>query len=213
MTYQVQRIAQPIVIDGHWDKPAWAAIQPLDLTYYMGERPEHLPRVQAKLAYDDQAVYVIFRVEDKYVRAVAEKHQGTVCRDSCAEFFFTPGTDVKKGYFNLEMNCGGTMLLNFQTIPRQGTPVAPADIDSIQVKASMPRIVEPERVGPIVGFGFASAVFVALPFLPVPGVTWRANFFKCGDRTSHPHWLTWSFVDRPRPDFHVPECFGTLEFK
>ena len=219
MTYQVQRVAQPIAIDGNWDKPAWAAIQPLDLTYYMGERPEHLPRVQAKLAYDDKAVYVIFRVEDKYVRAVAEKHQGMVCRDSCAEFFFTPGTDVKKGYFNLEMNCGGAMLLNFQTIPRQGTPIAPADIDSIQVKASMPRIVEPERVGQTVWTIEYRVPLDMLPkympeaVMPAPGVTWRANFFKCGDRTSHPHWLTWSYVERPRPDFHVPECFGTLEFK
>ena len=219
MTYQVQRVAQPIAIDADWDKPAWQAIQPLELTYYMGEKPEHLPPTQAKLAYDDQAIYVIFRVQDKYVRAVAAKHQDPVCRDSCAEFFFTPGTDVKKGYFNLEMNCGGTMLLNFQTIPRRGTPIAPADIDRIQVAHTMPKIVDPERVGPT-----AWTIEYRLPLdllptympeavKPAPGVTWRANFFKCGDQTSHPHWLTWSFVDRPRPDFHVPECFGTLEFR
>lgn len=219
MSYQVHRTAQPISIDGDWDKPAWQGVQPLELTYYMGEKPEHMPRTQARLAYDDKAVYVIFRVEDKYVRAVAAEHQGMVCRDSCAEFFFTPGTDVSKGYFNLEMNCGGTMLLHFQTVPRQGKPIAPADIDTIQVKASMPRIIEPERVGPVVWTIEYRFPLDLLPkympeaVMPGPGVTWRANFFKCGDRTSHPHWLTWSFVDRPRPDFHVPECFGTLEFK
>lgn len=219
MTYPVHRLAEPITIDADWNKGAWKAIQPLELTYYMGSRPEHLPRTQAKLAYDDHAIYVIFRVEDRYVRAVAANHQDPVCRDSCAEFFFTPGTDVKKGYFNLEMNCGGTMLLHFQTIPRKGTPLAPADIDRIDVRASMPRIVEPERVGPIawtIEYRFPLDIlpkYMPEAVMPAPGVTWRANFFKCGDKTSHPHWLTWSYVDRPKPDFHVPECFGTLEFK
>jgi hypothetical protein len=47
---------------------------------------------------------------------------------------------------------------------------------------------------------------------PATGVQWRANFYKCGDKTSHPHWLTWSVVDKPEPDFHRPEFFGILEF-
>jgi len=219
MIYQVQRLTQPIQIDANWDKSVWQAVQPLELAYYMGEKPEHLPPTQAKLAYDDQAVYVIFRVEDRYVRAVASKHQEAVCRDSCVEFFFTPGTDVRKGYFNLEMNCGGTMLLHFQTVPRQGTPIAPADVDRIQVVTTLPRIVDPEKVGLTVWtveYRFPLDIMTKhMPeaVMPAPGVTWRANFFKCGDQTSHPHWLTWSFVERPRPDFHVPECFGTLEFR
>ena len=48
---------------------------------------------------------------------------------------------------------------------------------------------------------------------PQPGGIWRANFYKCADKTSHPHWLTWSVVDKPRPDFHVPQFFGILEFE
>jgi hypothetical protein len=48
---------------------------------------------------------------------------------------------------------------------------------------------------------------------PGPTVTWRANFYKCGDKTSHPHWLTWNPVDKPRPDFHLPQYFGTLVFE
>jgi hypothetical protein len=30
---------------------------------------------------------------------------------------------------------------------------------------------------------------------PRSGVTWRTNFYKCADKCSHPHWLTWSVVD------------------
>jgi len=47
---------------------------------------------------------------------------------------------------------------------------------------------------------------------PGPGVIWRANLYKCADLCSHPHWLTWSFVDRSQPDFHRKEFFGTLRF-
>lgn len=219
MKYEVARVSGPMVIDAKWDKPAWQKIKPLEVKLYMGKEPEHQPRVQAKLAYDAANVYVIFRVEDNYVRAVAEKHQGPVCRDSCVEFFFTPGTDVAKGYFNLEMNCGGTMLLHFQTIPREGTPLTDAELARIEVAASQPRIVEPEIATPTVWtveYRFpVDLIGKYLPAAPKPGkgVQWRANFYKCGDKTSHPHWLTWAKVERPRPDFHVPEDFGVLEFK
>ena len=48
---------------------------------------------------------------------------------------------------------------------------------------------------------------------PATGVIWRGNFYKCADQTSHPHWLTWSPVELPAPDFHQPKFFGTLEFE
>ena len=40
----------------------------------------------------------------------------------------------------------------------------------------------------------------------------RANFYKCGDKTAHPHYLSWSPIDTPKPDFHRPEFFGELLF-
>ncbi len=36
------------------------------------------------------------------------------------------------------------------------------------------------------------------------------NFYKCGDLTAHPHYVTWSPVGTPGPDFHRPEFFGEL---
>jgi hypothetical protein len=218
--YEVARVAEPIQIDANWDKPAWRGIKPLEVSLYMGEKPAHQPKVQAKLAYDAENVYAIFRVEDQYVRAVAPKHQGAVCRDSCVEFFFAPGMDVSKGYFNLEMNCGGTMLLNFQTIPRKNmVPLTEEELASIEVAATQPRIVDPEIAEPTIWtVEYRLPVRIMDKYLPsaakpAPGVQWRANFFKCADATSHPHWLTWAKVNRPRPDFHVPEDFGVIVFE
>ena len=47
---------------------------------------------------------------------------------------------------------------------------------------------------------------------PQRGDRWRGNLYKCADHTSHPHWLTWAPINRPRPDFHVPDQFGILTF-
>ena len=36
----------------------------------------------------------------------------------------------------------------------------------------------------------------------------RGNIYKCGDKTAHPHFLSWAPVGTPSPDFHRPEYFG-----
>ena len=93
-----------------WNQPPWQEIPSERLRNYMGKKPDHFPKTEVKIAYNDTAIHVMFRVEDRYVRAVAAEHQHSVCGDSCVEFFFTPDSDLSRGYFNVEMNCGGTML-------------------------------------------------------------------------------------------------------
>jgi len=216
--YRVHRLSQPIAINADWNKPAWQKVKPLDIKLFMGKKPRHLPKTQAKLLYDDKYIYVIFRVEDRYVRAVTTQYQGKVWQDSCVEFFFTPGTDIRKGYFNLETNCGGTILCRHQ-VPPTGQPVylTLADCKHIKIAHSLPKIVEPEIKTPVTWtLEYRLPLEVLQKYAPVtkpaPGVKWRANFYKCADKTSHPHWLTWSFVNKKSPAFHVPEYFGTLQF-
>jgi len=79
----------------------------------MEPHPDHFPRTAFKIAYTQDAVHLIFLVADRYVRAMATGHQQNVCADSCVEFFFSPGPDTAIGYFNLEINCGGTVLFHF----------------------------------------------------------------------------------------------------
>ena len=86
--YRVTKLPEPIEIDGNWNKPAYEKIKLLAINQHMGAVPDHRPNVSAKLAWDDNSIYVIFRVEDRYVRAVAKKYQDPVCLDSCVEFFF-----------------------------------------------------------------------------------------------------------------------------
>ena len=202
-----------------WNRPPWRAIKPERLRHHMGDKPVHFPETEFKIAYDDAAVSVMFRVEDRYVRALAAGHQESVCADSCVEFFFTPGPDVTKGYFNLEMNCGGTLLFHFNAAPRRGTVEIPvADCEKIVKTHSLPAIVDPEITESVtwtVGYSIPLALLSRYGPVTTPGpqALWRANFYKCADKTSHPHWLTWAPVDDPKPNFHLPRCFGVLEFQ
>jgi hypothetical protein len=44
------------------------------------------------------------------------------------------------------------------------------------------------------------------------GKTFTANFYKCGDKLTQPHYLTWNPVGTRNPDYHQPEYFGVLKF-
>jgi hypothetical protein len=216
-SYAVQHVPTSVPIDGQWESAAWNNVPALAISRPMGDRPSHHPDTRAKLLLAPDALQVIFHVEDRYVRSV-HGHQEAVCRDSCVEFFFVPGTDLAEGYFNLETNCGGHMLFRHQHVPRgPATEIAREDCDRIILHHSMPSTVEPEVPGPVVWtLHYRLPLDILARYAPVtrpaPGVRWRANFYKCADRTSHPHWLTWSEVHRPQPDFHVPEDFGELVF-
>lgn len=206
------------VDDSAWDAFPWRGIPSELVQNHMGKKPDHLPKVEVKIAYDSMAIGVMFRVEDRYVRATASEHQEDVYKDSCVEFFFTPGSDVSRGYFNLEMNCGGTMLFHFQMQPRKNKIVIPvSECSQIRCTHSLPGIINPEIKEPIT---WTVAYQIPITLLekycqvtsPGPQALWRVNFYKCADDTSHPHWLTWAPVDHPKPNFHHPQSFGILEF-
>jgi hypothetical protein len=85
----------------------------------------------------------------------------------------------------------------------------------IAVNHSMPEEVELEIVKPTewrLGFSIPLDLLerYAGRLRALKGSQWRANFNKCGDETSRPHWATWAPVDEL--NFHKPECFGKIKF-
>lgn len=220
LTYRVMRAAEPVTIDADWTKAVWQGTPALDIANHMGDPPSFRPRVRVKLQYDDDALYVIFCVEDRCVRAVTIETHGNVCRDSCVEFFFSCGddADMPDAYFNLETNCGCAMLFHHQTAPQQD--VTPIDLEHcrrIDIRSSLPRTIDPEIADDVT---WTLEYRLPLEILthycaitqPQPGAVWRANFYKCASDTSNPHYLTWNSVASPRPNFHLPQYFGTLIF-
>ena len=181
------------------------------------ESSDHRPETTFRVLHDGTNLYVRFDVQDRYVRSVQTAYQAPVSSDSCVEFSVLP--KAGKGYFNIEVNAGGTLLLYYVEDPtrtEQGlkryTPVPVEWGRQVVVRSSLPAVVEPEIAGPVlwhVRYQVPLALFEAfVGDAGRGGAVWRANFYKCGDKTSHPHWLAWSPVSAL--NFHLPECFGEL---
>ncbi len=218
-TYRARRMSPNPVIDADWSKPVWNDAQIVTLDYFMGDKPSHHPKVQARLAYDSHFLYGIWRVDDNYVLARSPGHQHYVCVDSCVEFFFTPGGDPEQaGYFNLETNCAGTMWFAAHLPGQPDAMFTPDEIAQVTIGTSLKGRIDPEIAKPTpwtLEFKFPIALLEKYSKIqrPAPGVSWRANLYKCADDSSHPHWLTWSEVIWPRPSFHVTKFFGVLSFE
>jgi hypothetical protein len=220
-----------------WNSRVWQKAETLQVAHFHPQSSSHRPKTQAKLLYDDEGIYVIFRVEDRYVKAVHENYQDPVCQDSCVEFFVMPCGFVNytslssvtspcenyQGYFNFEVNCIGTMLLYYIEDHRR-TPDGFAKYDPVQeilanritVFHSLSGPIEEEITTPVdwvVGYQIPFSIFESYlgPLDIRQGRGWRVNFYKCGDRTSHPHWASWKPIGEEL-NFHQPARFGALEF-
>src|SRR5436190_10899511 len=73
-TYLVKKLGTAMNIDGKWDKAQWKAVNAVELTNYMGQIPPFRPTVHAKMMYDEDNLYIIFQVNDRYVRSIVEEY-------------------------------------------------------------------------------------------------------------------------------------------
>ncbi|MFD2203124.1 carbohydrate-binding family 9-like protein [Shivajiella indica] len=217
--YKVNKLEGELVIDADWDKVQWQKAEVLQILNNMGQEPGFSPKTKAKLLYDEDYLYGIFQVEDKYVQSVVEEINGTVYTDSCVEFFFSPNQKFPLHYFNLEINAGGKALMQFSTDPhKKFNYILPSDVGKIEIAHSLPKKIFPEIVDEVawtIEFKIPLRMLSDYSELtpPKPGVIWKGNFYKTATNTSNPHYITWSFIDRPKPDFHLPQFFGSLVFQ
>jgi hypothetical protein len=218
-TYSVLMTKKPVKIDANWDKQVWKKIPAADIINYMGTEPGFKPEAQVKMMYDKDNIYLIFRVKDKNVRCITNKINGPVWQDSAVEFFFSPDTNLPLLYFNLETNCGGTPLLNYNVIPRKESKrLTEEEIRQVEIAHSLPELIDPEMKEAVT---WTLEYRIPLSLLekyskvtrPGKGVEWRANFYKIAENSTNPHYITWSKIENPKPNFHLPQFFGTLRFE
>ena len=235
MGYVINKATQRPSLKGQWDETPWRSANVISLTNFLSQSKSRHPRVEAKALYQDDGLFIFFRVFDKYVRCVQTQYQAQVCTDSCVEFFVEPRAG--RGYFNFEINAGGTLLLYYCGGPRPaeatGKPGTKPDQSAptkrptfnpvpwelgrqVAIYHSLPQVVDPEieqdtewRVEYFIPFTIFEH-YVG-PLGTIPGQVWRANFYKCADQTSHPHWLTWAPMGA-QCNFHLPQYFAPIKF-
>ncbi len=168
----------------------------------------YAPLCGGRIARTQDALVVDFRVSGLDLRARNTEDNGRQWEDSCVEVFIQDPEDGN--YYNFEINALGKVLACTGPDRHNRTPRPVEEMEDIL------RFSQVEG-GPIEEEGIHTwRVGVVIPFYLIgidpenlPGSI-RANFYKCGDKTAHPHFLSWSPVETPKPDFHRPEFFGEL---
>jgi len=219
-THRSPFIDQPAKLSLDWNDPLWSRCAVLNIDCFHSRSSDHRPVTDARLFFTPEALHVLFRVQDQYVRSVATKYQDQVSRDSCVELFWQPVEGT--GYFNFEFNCGGVMLLYYIEDPkRRGETsfekfreVSEIHAREIEILTTLPEVNPIEITDPIEWRLAAKIPFRALePYVgridPARHAESRANLYKCGSLTSHPHWASWSDIGEVL-NFHQPEKFGSL---
>lgn len=175
----------------------------------------YCPKVAFQMAYGRDEIYLRFFVQEQSVRAKYTGPNEAVWTDSCVEFFLSVDSDQK--YYNLETNCIGTQLLGYSDAlhPREH---ASAEILS--------RIRKTSSLGNSPFREITKETYwelcMAIPFHcffahnlngPLSGTKMKANFYKCGDELSVPHYVSWAPIQTPKPSFHQPAFFGDIIFE
>lgn len=171
----------------------------------------YAPSVSFKIARSRSSLYIMYHVRGLDIRATVLEDNGTVWEDSCCEFFIShPSGD---SYFNFELTCIGT-LLAARRVSRDNADLFSEDkLERIIRYTSLDRTTREEQGG-IHSWSAAIAIpfdLIGMDPESLPSSA-RANFYKCGDKTAHPHYLSWNRIDIPLPDFHRPDHFGRLIF-
>jgi len=217
--YNVHKLTQSMKIDADWNKPQWQNIKEIDINNRMGDKPLFTPSVKAKMMYDNENLYLIFHVNDRYVRCRVTDYNGPVYEEPAVEFFFSPDPAFPDRYFNLEINCGGTPLMHYNDFSaKTHNPLEPEDIYKVEIAHSLPQVVDPEITEPVtwtIEYKIPLAMLEKYSKIiyPKPGISWRANFYKIAEKGTNIHFLTWSVVDNLKPDFHLPRFFGNIKFE
>lgn len=222
MKYIIHKTDTTPSYKGRWESLFWQQAKTLRIDTFHPQSSNHHPKTEAKLLYDDENLYVIFRVEDQYVKAVYTHYQDPVCQDSCVEFFVMPAP--AKGYFNFEINCIGTLLLYYIEDPRRtknGFKKYKPVKQELANRLTIFHSISEEKVDVEIETPVEWYIEYNIPFSLFEtylgtlnrgeGASWRGNFYKCGDHTSHPHWASWAPIGDIL-DFHQPDFFEILEF-
>lgn len=184
--------------------PEWADVPPLRVDNALWV-PAGGVRMEQRLCCNAHALCVYQRAWETDIRAEYSAPLSPVHEDSCMEFFFAFGADER--YFNFEINPNGCIELGFGPDRKNRVRLChKAERETFQ-----PCCVRAAD-------GWTAEYCLPLDFFRlfypdfrlVPGVRFRGNCYKCGDRTEHPHYLAWNPVNTLSPDFHRPEFLGEM---
>ena len=169
------------------------------------------PEASFRVAVSQEYLFIKFNVKGLGLKAEFTETNQPVWQDSCVEFFVADPDGC--AYHNFEINCIGTLLSARQSAKGVDvTPISEEDAGKIIRITSLEREKFSEKEGEFEWSVTAGIPWRLMGYEACPEII-RANFYKCADGSSRPHYLCWSPIETPEPDFHRPEYFGELKIE
>ena len=170
------------------------------------------PTTALHLAHTGTMLFVRFEVQSRGLRAMHTHDLEHVNEDSCVEFFVTNADQSR--YFNFEFNCIG--VCNASHRISKSEDVCRLTLDELQSILRYSEVTSApfdNRDGNYIWsltIGIPLSLLDITPAILNQPISLRGNFYKCGDLTSEPHYLSWAPITFERPNFHLPAYFGNL---
>ncbi|MEN9918187.1 MAG: hypothetical protein RL662_623 [Bacteroidota bacterium] len=171
------------------------------------------PNVSFRIAHNSTHILLQYQVHENELLALVDEDNGKVWTDSCVEFFVTFNNTH---YYNIEASCIGKTLMGHRLIGDKASHASAPILKSIARLSSLGTNTIAKQAG-----NFSWTLTLVIPcsaywgdkISKLDGVTARANFYKCGDNLTTPHFVSWNSIETPKPSFHQPAFFGEIEFE
>ena len=167
----------------------------------------YAPEVGFHIAFSDKALAILYKVKEDHVLGTVMEQNGPVWEDSCVETFIE--NPVGEGYYNFEITCIGTKLAAKRQSRTEFAHFDAEKMEKVRCFSSLPH--EPVNLeGPGQEWWIVEVIPFELLGLDKAPESLRCNFYKCGDNCRTAHYISWSEIGLPSPNFHCPEFFGTV---
>ena len=199
--------------DSFTNSDFWKVIPVITIDNYLWSENSYKPRVEAKVCYNDQNMFVHFKSYEDEITAKYTKINDPVHKDSCVEFFVNLFPCKTNKYFNFEINPIGTMHVGFGAVATR-SKLSIEDIRKIQIYFSIPKPITGEYGNDFWEIYYKIPISLFEKYYELNFNTENAigNFYKCGDETKYKHYGVWNNIISEKPNFHQPKYFGDLIF-
>jgi hypothetical protein len=171
------------------------------------------PKLSFRIGHIDKEIWLKYYVTEKNILARETRINGEVYKDSTVEFFISVDG---LNYYNFEFSCIG--ITHLAHGPGRGNRnfVDPEIVKKIEIESSLGNKPFEEKKG-----NFEWEMMIRIPLecfafdkiKTLSGLKATANFYKCGDETSEPHYISWNPIGTENPDYHCPQYFGKVQFE
>lgn len=187
----------------------WNKVDILEMNVpYFNEYPAI--KAYAQVAYNDESIFIRLITKEKNFIALEKGPLGNPCQDSCLEFFFCP-CEYDKRYFNVEFNSNGCMFLGIGSGINDLTRLIPFEGQEVLFSPKIKLHPDGWEINYKIDYKFIKRFFPDFEISKCS--TMRANFYKCSEKGSCPHFLSWNKVSSNPFTFHTQTDFGLIRLE